>query len=108
MHARIFVPLVATLALGACGEDQTAQAPTQPTPPPTGQSGSSTTASGPTTPGEVTGTVRGAPPTEFPANPASTAALLGGTAPGTLETFQGRAFIAGPISIQLNPDNRSS
>jgi hypothetical protein len=102
MRARLYVPLVAALALSACGADQAAQAPTQPTPPAAGQSGSSTTAFGPTAPGETTGTVGGAPSTAAPAN---TAALSAGAAPATLQPFQGRTFSAGPISVQLNSDN---
>jgi hypothetical protein len=56
-------------------------------------------ASGPTARGEATGTVGGTASTTAATSPTSTAV------PGTLQDFQGRAFTAGPISVQLNPDN---
>jgi hypothetical protein len=118
MRLRIFASVIASLALSACGDDQTVQEPTSPrtmettqslttpsaaaAPAASSQSGPSTAAAGSGASGETTGTV-GTPPstTTIP----NTTAALSGSAAGTLEAFQGRTFSVGPISIQLYPDN---
>jgi hypothetical protein len=111
MSARPLVLYAAILALAACGEDQTAQTPTTPASPPAAETAQAqppaapvspapapATGTGATnTPGETTGTTATAPPTGNPQTAATTAT--------SLEPFQGRTYAAGPVTIQLNPDN---
>lgn len=118
MLARSLLPFAVILALAACGEEQTAEAPATPTPPTSTEtaqappastpaappaSTSSTTAAGTDssaapsgTTGETTGTT-----TAPPADSTQTAA----TSAASLEPFQGKTYAAGPMTIQLNPDN---
>lgn len=121
MHLRFLMPFIAVLTLAACGEDQTAQAPTTPTAPsatetaqapadaPAAETGTTTTAAAPATeapaaggsaPSTTVAEPSGSTPTETTSsvNPAATPA-------SSLEPFQGRTFTAGPVSLQLNPDN---
>lgn len=120
MHLRSLVLFTTVLALAACGEEQAAQAPVTPATPPTvetakapaASSSPAVTAQVPATgaaapvnapapvdapaPSDTTGTVTAVPP----AGHTQTAA----TSATSLERFHGRAFSAGPISLQLNPD----
>lgn len=110
MHLKSLIPFATVLALAACGEEQTAEAPATPTPPTAVETAQApatppaTTAPAPaapsataTAPAETTGTLTTAPP----AGSTQTAV----TSAMSLNTFQGRAYSAGPISLQLNPDN---
>lgn len=100
MHLKSLIPFATVLALAACGEEQTAEAPTTPAAPTaveTAQAPATPPATTAPAPAGTTGTVTAAPP----AGSTQTAA----TSATSLNTFQGRAYSAGPISLQLNPDN---
>lgn len=111
MSTRPLILYAAILALAACGEDQTAQTPTAPASPPATETAQAPPPAAPASPapapatgtgatntsGETTGTTGTPPPTGNP----QTAA----TATPGLEPFQGRTYAAGPMTIQLNPDN---
>jgi hypothetical protein len=114
MHLRSLIPFAAVLALAACGEEQTAEAPATPAAPtavetaetPASPGASTATAPAPSTTAgtdaadnavETTGTATTAPPTGSTQTAATSAT--------SLDSFQGRTYSAGPVSLQLNPDN---
>lgn len=108
MHpSNILIPLFATLVLAGCSDDQTAQAPATPAPPPT------TTAERPATPGTTAGstpTTPATPPSPTASAPAPAPAApppsqSAAATPANLDTYRDRTYSAGPVSLVLKPDN---
>ncbi|MBJ6126813.1 hypothetical protein [Microvirga splendida] len=115
MRARILVPFTAILALAACGEDQTAQAPVTPTAPPVTETAEAPPPPAPAAPAPVaeapaptagTGTVVAPSETTGATTPAPSpgSAQTAAVAATSLEPFHGRTYAAGPVTLQLNPD----
>lgn len=107
MRARSLLPFAALLALTACGEEQTAEAPATANPPAateTAQAPVSSTAPATraqTTPPPAAGETTGATTSATSTGSTQTAA----TSTTSLDSFQGRTYSAGPVSLQLNRDN---
>ncbi|WP_230533094.1 hypothetical protein [Microvirga roseola] len=127
MKIRSLLPFAAALALVACGEEQTAEAPVTPAPPPTETAEAppvvvpepvtpepvEPVTPAPATPPAATAEVETetvvVAPAETTGNvnlaPSTDATQTAATSATSLEPFQGRTYAAGPLTIQLNPDN---
>ena len=120
MHpSNILIPLFATLVLAGCSEDQTAQAPTTPAPPPTTTAERPATPPAPAAPAPPSTTAGSTPtaptaPATPPSSTASAPALApaapppsqsAAATPANLDTYRDRTYSAGPVSLVLKPDN---
>jgi hypothetical protein len=126
---KLLAPLILAVALAAC-EEQTAKAPNDnapqssaPTPsektatetistPTNTATAPTSTATDPTArTAPATGTTGNAGPEQFASGQAPSggakpdATQIAAAPPVTLEPYQGRTYIGGPISLRLNPDN---
>lgn len=128
MRKLALAPVIALLALTACGEDQTAEAPAEKTPPPVAAAPPAdterpTASTPPATTSETTTATNeakpAAPPTADAAPPPAGKEAVSGssgdtqvaaTTPATasvsdIKPYTGRTYAAGPVSLQLNEDN---
>jgi hypothetical protein len=111
MRMRALLPAFAVLVLAACGEQQTAQAPADPPTAPPRETAAAPPA--PATPSPPSATAAAPAPAATPsttgavspAPPAGTSQTAAAPGAAGLQPFQGRAYAAGPLSLQLNADN---